>query len=702
MRKFVLVSSCALLSLQAALSAAVAAARDALAASPAASSAASPAAVPIGPPLWASKPDIKAFDAIEDGRLAAARKSIDAIVAEKGQRTIENTLVPYDEATRNLDSTAYLSYLMQEVAADAAYRDAATAMTRKVSAVQTDLSLNRGVYQALQAVDLSQADAATKYYVSRQLLLFRLAGVDKDDATRARLKKLSDDLTEETSAFERNISDDLRTTDADPAELKGLPQDYIDRHKPGPDGKVKITTAYPDTLPALKFAESPALRRRLYETFNNRAYPKNREVLLKMAATRAEIAKLLGFATWADSDAAPKMASTSARIAQFIQELATAARPVMEREYTQILAEKRKREPNASEVYDFEGSYLSEQVRRASFDFDSQSVRPYFPYPQVRQGILDTASKLFHVRFEPEKEAGGWDPSVETFQVWEGDQRIGRLYLDMHPRPGKFSHANMVPVLDGVAGKQLPEAALVCNFPEATATDPGLMEYGDVVTFFHEFGHLVHWILAGRQRWAGTNPLNLEQDFIEAPSQMLEEFMRSPQVLAGFAKHHKTGEVIPAELVAKMNRASAFGRGSSVSTQDALSAISYEIYSSDPATLDPEAISVGAWRKYTKLVPIPGTHFYTSFGHLAGYSSAYYTYMWDKVIAEDFASQFDRANLLDEKASLRYRRTVLEPGGSVSANDLVKNFLGRPQDMRAFEKWMGEEFAGAGAKGTAK
>jgi len=667
------------------------------AASPATSSAASPAAPSpsLPPPLWASKPDIKAFNAIEEGRLAAARKSIDAIVAEKGKRTIENTLFPYDEATRNLDSTAYLSYLMTQVAADAAYRDASTAMTRKVSAVQTDLSLNRGVYQALQALDLSHEDAATKYYVSRQLLLFRLAGVDKDDATRARLKKLSDDLTEETSAFERNISEDLRTTDADPAELKGLPQDYIDRHRPGADGKVKITTAYPDTLPALKFAESAALRRRLYETFDNRAYPKNREVLLKMAATRAEMAKLLGFSTWADLDAAPKMAGTSARVAQFLQDLAAAARPAMEREYTQLLAEKRKLEPGASEVYDFEASYLSEQVRRASFDFDSQSVRPYFPYPAVRKGILDTASKLFHVRFEPEKGAGGWDPSVETFEVWEGDQRIGRLYLDMHPRPGKFSHANMVPIFDGVAGKQLPEAALVCNFPEATATDPGLMEYSDVVTFFHEFGHLVHWILSGRQRWAGTNPLNLEQDFLEAPSQMLEEFMRSPQVLAGFAKHDKTGEVIPAGLVARMNRASAFGRGSSVSTQDALSAISHDIYSSDPATLDPDAITVGAWRKYTKLVPIPGTHFYTSFGHLAGYSSAYYTYMWDKVIAEDFASQFDRSNLLEDKASLRYRRTVLEPGGSVSANDLVKNFLGRPQDMRAFEKWLGEEFEGA-------
>ena len=387
--------------------------------------AAAPPAVPIGPPIWAAKPDVKAFEALENGRIEAAKKSIDAITAAKGGRTIENTLQRYDDANRELDSAAYLSYLMQQVHHDAAFRDSATAMIRTISAVQTDLSLNRGVYDALSGLDLSAADATTKFYVARQLLLFRLAGVDKDEATRTRLKKLSDDLTEETSAFERNVSDDMRTTDADPAELKGLPQDYIDRHKPDADGKVKITTAYPDSLPAFKFAESTALRKRLYEAFNNRAYPKNKDVLLKMAATRAEIAKLLGFATWADSDAAPKMARTSARVSEFIRDLDAADRPIMEREFQTLLAEKRKREPGATELHDYETSYFTEQVRRAGFDFDSQSVRPYFPYPRVRQGILDTASKLFHVRFEPEPTAGEWDPAVETFQVWEGDNGSG-------------------------------------------------------------------------------------------------------------------------------------------------------------------------------------------------------------------------------------------------------------------------------------
>jgi len=315
----------------------------------------------------------------------------------------------------------------------------------------------------------------------------------------------------------------------------------------------------------------------------------------------------------------------------------------------------------------------------------------------VRQGVLDTASTLFHVTFFREENVPSWDPAVETWDVVDGGKTIGRFYLDMHPRPGKFSHAEMAPVLDGIVGKQLPEAILVCNFPATTADDPGLMEYGDVVTFFHEFGHLMHHILGGQQKWAGISGISMEGDFVEAPSQMLEEWMHSPQVLASFAKNYKTGEPIPAELVARMNRASAFGRGSWVSQQDFYTAISYDIYKTKPENVDLDAVVAANQKKYTPFTPLPGTHMYAAFGHLAGYSSAYYTYLWDKVIAEDFFSQFDHSNLLAGPAPMRYRRSVLQPGGSVSANTLVKDFLGREQNMDAFQKWMGEEFAPAPA-----
>jgi thimet oligopeptidase len=559
--------------------------------------------------------------------------------------------------------------------------------------VQTALSLNRGVYQALAAVPISRADPATQYYVRRQLLEFRLAGVDKDDATRARLKALNDELTEEQSTFERNINDGQKSVEVrDASELNGLPQDYIDGHKPDKDGVIRITTSYPDYIPAMNFAVSNDLRRRLYLAFNTRAYPQNRDVLMKMLRTRYEIASLLGYKSWADYNAADKMIGNGARIAEFIRDLDAAVRPVAEKEFQMLLAEKRKSDSQAAAIGLQEKSYYEEQVRRSSFNFDSQSVRPYFPYARVKQGILDTAATLFHVTFRQEQGVPAWDRSVETWQVIDAGKVIGRFYLDMHPRPGKFSHAEMMPLLDGIRGTQLPEGVLICNFPRPTPEDPGLMEYGDVQTFFHEFGHLMHAILGGQQPWAGISGISMESDFVEAPSQMLEEWIQSPQVLASFARDYQTGKPIPADLVLRMKRASAFGRASYVAQQNGYTAVSYEIYDAKPQDVDLDAIANADTRKYTLFTPLAGTHMYASFGHLAGYSSAYYTYMWDKVIAEDFFEQFDSRNLLAGDAPLRYRRTVLEPGGSVSANDLVKNFLGRPQSMGALQRWMAAEF----------
>ena len=649
------------------------------------------------PTVWATKPDVAAFEKIENDRLDAGRRAIDTLIAVKGPRTVENTLVLYDEAVRQNNSAGYFAGLMEQVHPEAIFRDHATAMLTKASAAQTAIALNHDVYNALAALDLSKADAATRYYVQRQLLEFRLAGVDKDDATRARLKKLNDQSTEEQSMFDRNISDGQKTIEADPSELDGLPQDYIDRHKPGADGKIHITTDYPDALPVFTFAKSDALRRRLSLAFNTRAYPKNQEVLTSLLNTRYEIASILGFSNWADYNAADKMMAKGHNIADFIQQVDDASRPLAKREFEMLLAEKQKTNPGAKEIWDYERAYLLELVRRSKYDFDSQSVRPYFPFMQVKQGILDAAAELFHVSFQQEANVPSWDPSVETWIVIDSGKPIGRFYLDMHPRPGKFSHAEMVPVLDGIRGKQLPEAILVCNFPVPTASDPGLMDYGDVETFFHEFGHLMHHILGGQQQWAGISGISMESDFVEAPSQMLEEWIRSPQVLAKFARHYKTGEPIPAELVTRANRASAFGRGAWVARQNALTAISYDIYKTKPESVDLDKVTIDANRNYTLFTPLPETHMWASFGHLGGYSSAYYTYLWDKVIAQDFFLQFDHKNLLAGDAPMRYRRIVLEPGGAMSANDLVKNFLGRPQNMVALQHWMAEEFTAPSA-----
>src|SRR3984885_9772563 len=300
------------------------------------------------PPIWSTKPDVAAFEAIENAQLDAAQRAIDGIGAVAGPRTIDNTLTKYDEALRQSNAAMYFSSLMEAVHPDAAFRDRATAMTRKVSALQTALSLNRGVYDALAAMPLEHADAATQYYVRRQLLEFRLAGVDKNDVVRARLKVLNDELTEGQPAFQRSITNGTKPVEVrDASELAGLPQDYIDNHKADKDGVIHITTSYPDYIPAMNFAVSPALRRRLFMAFETRAYPQNRDVLMKMLRTRYDIASALGYQSWADYNAADKMIGSGARIGEFIQVLDTAVRPGAEREFQMLLAEKRKTDTKA-------------------------------------------------------------------------------------------------------------------------------------------------------------------------------------------------------------------------------------------------------------------------------------------------------------------------------------------------------------------
>jgi thimet oligopeptidase len=644
--------------------------------------------------IWAGKPDIPAFEATENADLVSAQAAIHKLLAVKGPRTVENTLIPYDDAVNHIDSASYLSGIMQQVHPETTFRDSATAMTTKVSGAQTALSLNRDVYQALSAIDLAKADAATKYYVQRQLLEFRLAGVDKDDATRAQLRKLQDELTDAQSHFGRNIADGQVIVDFDSlAELDGLPVDYIASHKPGPDGKIHISTNYPDLFPVLDYATNRETARKMWVAYSSRAYPKNRDVLLAMMKARYQIATINGYKSWPDYDTADRMIATGPNIAAFIDQVDVALRPTAQREYALLLAEKKKTDPNATDLYSFESFHLRELVRRSQYNFDSQSVRPYLPYAEVKQGVFNTAAALFHVSFKQEVDAPAWAPGVETWDVIDNGKAIGRMYLDMHPREGKYSHAEMAPILDGIRGKQLPEAALVCNFPAPTAEDPGLMDISDATTFFHEFGHMMHHILGGNQQWAGVSGITMERDFVEAPSQMLEEWMHSPQVLATFAKHYKTGEPIPVELVNRMNRADAFGRANAGELQVMYSAVSYDMYKRDPVNVDPDKVILPDNDRYTlyKIIPTDA-HFYCSFDHLAGYSSAYYTYVWDKVIAEDFFQQFDQNNLLAGPTPMRYRSVVLEPGGSMSANDLVKGFLGRPQNMDAFKKWASEEF----------
>ena len=645
-----------------------------------------------GPHLWAAPVDPAIFEKRISEQLDIVQKSVDQILAVKGTRTLENTLQPYDAAVEALDTAGNGAGLVQTVDPEAAMRDRAQAMIQKVTSVATQFSLNQELYKAVAAIDISKADPETRYYVTRTLLEFRLAGVDRDDTTRAKIRSLNEEISKYSTAFERNIQDSvLKVTVKNRAELDGLPEDFIARHPAAADGSITLTSEPPDVYPVLKFAKNADLRKRVYLAYNNRAYPQNIQVLADLLQKRQELAALLGYKHWADMNAADKMAVDGKSIGSFIDQIDVVSRPTALREYQMLLVLAKKQDPSLTAISLADRSFYNEQLRRADFDFDSQSARPYFPYDRVQQGILDVASRLFQVTFRPAKDAQVWDPSVTAWDVFDGDRQIGRFYLDMHPRAGKDKWFSSFSILDGKQGQQLPEAALICNFSGGNPGDPGLMEYSEVTTFFHEFGHLMHWIFQGQRPWAGYGN-NLESDFVEAPSQMLEEWMHDPKVLATFALNYQTNQPIPAEMVHRMNRADAFGRGLWARSQLVYTGVSFDLHNQEPSTASIDSAMADNTKRFLPYQWVDGDHQIAAFTHLTGYSSSYYTYLWDKVIAEDFFRQFNANDLLASDIAKRYRQTVLEKTGSMPANDLVKNFLGRPQNVDAFVSWMNQEF----------
>jgi thimet oligopeptidase len=270
----------------------------------------------------------------------------------------------------------------------------------------------------------------------------------------------------------------------------------------------------------------------------------------------------------------------------------------------------------------------------------------------------------------------------------EKGEVVGRIYLDMHPREGKSKWFSECSLVGGVIGQQMPEASLVCNFPQPNESDAGLMQYSDVVTYFHEFGHLMHEVLGGRQRWSAQSGITTEGDFVEVPSQMLEEFFEDYDVVAGFAKHFETSEPLPRDVFARMVKASAHGRALSTLTQVMYATYSLETHDRVASELDLDALLREGYDRFSRYEFVDGNRMYAAFTHLVGYTSNYYTYLYDKVMALEFFAEFDTKNLIEGPVAMRYRREVLEPGGSKPARELVQRFLGREVSMEALKKWL--------------
>ncbi|MEQ8955172.1 MAG: M3 family metallopeptidase, partial [Gammaproteobacteria bacterium] len=556
-----------------------------------------------------------------------------------------------------------------------------------VYALFSRIGLSRPLYDQLEKVDVDNLGPIDQRYLEKMREDFELAGVNQDEATRQRIEILNEEMVKIGQAFNRNIREDVRAVEVAPQRLAGLPQDYIDAHAPNEEGMVVITTNYPDYLPVMQYAEDDDLRLELYKVFRQRGYPANKEVLENLLAKRYELANLIGFENYAQYVTSDKMIGSADNAADFIERVNEIAKPRAAEDYQVLLERLRQDDQDAAVVGDWQKTYLEELIKNEVYQLDSQEIRQYFSYEKVRDGIFGLVETMFEVEITP-WETDTWHPSVETWQILDGGELIGQFYLDMHPRDGKYNHAAQFGVREGVQGLQTPIAALVCNFPGGDGS-AGLMEHSQVETFLHEFGHLLHTIFGGHQPRLSLSGVNTERDFVEAPSQMLEEWVWDSDTLKTFAEDG-SGEVIPDVLIEKMRAARDFGRGLWTRHQMFYAALSLNYYNRPPTEVDLDQMMQDLQAEYSPFPYVPETHFYTSFGHLDGYSAIYYTYMWSLVIATDMFSEFEREGLRNPEVAQRYREHVLAPGGSKDAAELVADFLGRPYSFEAFENLLNE------------
>jgi thimet oligopeptidase len=608
--------------------------------------------------------------------LALASRARKALEARQGAATIDADFAAFDTLNLLLDDTRSEMGLIAETSPSEAVRAAADSCLPKLSDAATAVALSRPIYDRLSAIPTVGLDAPTAYTLDKLLVSYRLSGVDKDRSTRRKVAALQKKITETGLLFAKNIRDDKGDIALKAAELAGMPEDFLAQHKPGSDGLVHLTFDNPDVTPVLDFATLRATRSRVFAAAQNRGYPANEAALKQLLEQRHALAQLLGRSDFAELATADKMIGNPRRVEQLIEQVEKAAQPAALADLAEQLAVAKSVDPSITRLERHDRNYMLNLLRKQKYDVDAAEVRRYFTYDKTRRGIFALVKDLFGSDIRPWN-TPVWHPSVSAWELYDDDRLVGRFFLDMHPRDGKYNHAAEFPIRTGVAGRQIPMAALVTNLP---ATGP--LAHADVVTFLHEFGHLLHQLYSGHNRFAIQTMGYLQWDFIEAPSQMLEEWAWDYDTLKSFASD-EAGVPIPANLVSRMNAGRRVGEAVNWKQQLAYSAVSLNFYNRKP-DFDLTRVYDEMMARYAPYPPVAGTHAYANFGHLDGYSAIYYTYVWSKAIAVDLFTKFKTAGMRDRAVAMQYRRQVLELGSSRDANALIESFLGRPLSLASW------------------
>jgi len=628
-----------------------------------------------------------------------SNKILDEITQVKDvARTFNNTMLKLDDLSADLGRIGSEIYLYLSVHPDSAIRNSADEANKKLNAFGNEISLNENLYAAVKSYSNSdEAKNLTGYkkkYLKETVDGFERNGFALNEAGRDELKIIKDSINNLSSLFSKNISEYKDYLIVSEYDLDGLSENFK-KQRLQDDGTYKIDLSYPSFLPMMKFCKSDKIREELYMKYNNRAADTNLEVLQNLLKQREKMVNLLGYNTYSEWRLEERMAKNPATVWEFENNLIKSVKPKADMDYQELIEIKKSLEylDSPETIKPWESSFVKNVLLEEKYKLSEDEIKQYFSMDASLDGVFAITQSIFNVTYKEIENPSVWNDDVRAFEVWDGDKLIGRFYLDLFPRDNKYGHAACFGIIKGKMtdqGYQIPNAALVCNFPKATDDTPSLLPHRQVETLFHEFGHVLHQMLTEAELYSFSGT-SVARDFVEAPSQIFENWAWDYASLKLFAKHYETGEVLPKSLYGSMLAAKNVGSGLSAQGQISYALLDLTLHDKyDPnGEVTTDDVYKEVKERVTHFPFVEGTHKQASFGHLTGYGSSYYGYMWALVIADDMFSVFDENGLLDQETGMRYRKIILARGGSEEPDELVKEFLGREPNNEAFKKALG-------------
>lgn len=636
--------------------------------------------------------------------IAQAQKMVDAIVAiPDDQRTYANTAQALDEVASlsNLAIAQRLYEALELLSPDDNIRNAAHDAYIKIQAFWVDHVIsNKGLYNAFltyeaRGLEYENLSEQQRYFVAHTMDDFKREGLSLPDETLAQVNALRKELAALSADFDRNIAQDNRSITVAREELGGLEEDFISTLTRTDDGLYVLGVDYPTFFRVMENCSVAQTRKKLSGAFNNRAYPANDVLLKQIIIKRDELAQLLGYTDFAHCDIDDQMAHTPEKAQSFLMDLVQKSSEKIKSEIA-LLTENLPLSVELTQdgkIQPWDFAYLENSYKKTHFNLDEQKIAEYFPMEKTIAELLDIYRQFFSIEFQEDQATGLWHEDTRVVRVLNKDgELLGTLILDLFPRANKYNHAahtTIIPATHQSDGTRIADVSIViANFQKPTATQPSLLKRAEVQTFFHEFGHALHAIL-GATEIASLAGTHTKRDFVELPSQMLEEWLHDKDILKKVSGHYVTGQPLPDDIIDTIIQLKNLTSGYFVTRQAYLSLIALS-YFGQGEDKDPYTIMK---QLYTTMLSHMAfneeNHFYASFGHLTGYGAKYYGYLWSKVFALDLFATIKQHGLLNPEIGSKYVKEVLSKGGAQDPNELLYNFLGREPNAQAFLHEMG-------------